>query len=101
MANRYSDIPTISDNGTQYRSSSVYKIVPESSEDYYVITTLGDRFDILAREYYGDPKLWYILAAANPNVRKDTLMIEPGLQIRIPLPLSRVLTEINSENRNR
>jgi len=79
----------------------VYSILPESAEDYYLISTMGDRFDILAQEYYNDSKLWYILAAANPTVRRDTLFIKPGIQIRVPLPLGKVLTEINFQNNNR
>ena len=101
MASRYNNIPTLVENGTQYRSSTVYKAPLESTEDYYVISSIGDRFDILAQEYYRDSKLWYIIASANPTVRRDTLSIEPGVQIRIPLPLSRVLAELNAENSNR
>lgn len=101
MANRYSNIPVREEQQERVYFSSVYSIVPESVDDYYVISTTGDRFDILAQEYYRDSKLWYIIAAANPAVRRDALFIEPGIQIRIPLPLSRVLTELNAENNNR
>lgn len=101
MANRYSNIPVRTEEGKQIYSSTVYKVPSESTEDYYVISTVGDRFDILAQEYYNDSKLWYILAAANPAVRRDALFIEPGIQIRIPLPLAKVLAELNSENNNR
>lgn len=101
MANRYSNIPVREEQQERVYSSSVYSIVPESVDDYYVISTTGDRFDVLAQEYYNDSKLWYILAAANPTVRRDSLFIEPGIQIRIPLPLSKVLAEINLENSNR
>ncbi len=99
--NRYNNTSTREKEGTFLKSTTVYSIPAESTEDYYLISTLGDRFDILAQEYYNDSKLWYILAAANPTVRRDTLVIEPGIQIRIPLPLGKVLTEINSQNSNR
>ena len=101
MTNRYRNIPVREDQQEKVYSSSVYSIVPESTDDYYVISTIGDRFDVLAQEYYNDSKLWYILAAANPTVRRDTLFIEPGIQIRIPLPLSKVVRKLNSENSNR
>lgn len=101
MANRYSSIPVREEQQEKVYSSSVYNIAPESVDDYYVISTTGDRFDVLAQEYYRDSKLWYIIAAANSTVRRDTLFIEPGVQIRIPLPLSRVLLELNAENSNR
>ena len=95
---RYSQIPVITREDRPTRSTSVYKIFEESSEDYYVISTDGDRFDTLANEYYRDARLWYVIAAANPAVRRDTMYITPGYQIRIPLPLSKVLTVIEKEN---
>jgi len=87
--------------GVPVKGSTVYPIIEESTEDYYVISTLGDRFDILANEYYNDSSLWYILAAANPTIRRDSIYIEPGNQIRIPLPLSKVLAKLRSDNKNR
>lgn len=98
---RYSNTSDITLDGTSAKGSTVYNISPESTEDYYVISTLGDRFDILANEYYKDSSLWYILAAANPSVRRDSIFIEPGNQIRIPLPLSKVLAKLRSDNKNR
>lgn len=98
---RYQHTGDREDQGTPYKGSTVYSIVEESTEDYYLISTLGDRFDILANEYYSDPNLWYVLAAANPNIRRDSIYIEPGNQIRIPLPLSKVLAKLRSDNKNR
>ena len=98
---RYDKISTVIREGQPLRGTTVYKDVEASPEDYYVITTVGDRFDILANQFYRDSSLWYIIAAANPTVRRDTLLIEPGYQIRIPMPLSRVLTAIDNENANR
>lgn len=85
--------------GRRAKGSLIYNIPPESQDDYYLISTMGDRFDILAQEYYGSSVYWYIIAAANPNLKRDTLTIEPGVQIRIPLPLGKVLTSINSGNK--
>lgn len=98
---RYKNSPDRVEEGVPAKGSTVYPIVGESTEDYYVISTLGDRFDILANEYYKDSSLWYIIAAANPNIRRDSIYIEPGNQIRIPLPLSKVLAKLRSDNKNR
>jgi len=98
---RYNNTSEISYDGTRLKGSTVYTVPPESTEDYYVLSTLGDRFDTLANEYYRDASLWYIIAAANPSIRRDSLNIEPGHQIRIPLPLSRVLTTLSNENLSR
>lgn len=99
MPSRYDDISVVIRENQRITGTATYRIPPESAEDYYVISTLGDRFDILAKEYYGSDRYWYILAAANPQVRRDTLQIEPGIQLRIPLPLNKVLISINAGNK--
>jgi hypothetical protein len=49
----------------------------------YRTAKLGDRFDILADQEYGDPLLWWVLARANPEVFYPD-EIPPGAVIRIP-----------------
>lgn len=98
---RYNNTSTRKEESISVKSTTVYSIPAESTEDYYLISTLGDRFDILAQEYYRDSSLWFIIASANPTLRRDTLLIEPGNQIRIPLPLSKVLSKLRSENKSR
>lgn len=97
---RYRDIPT---TGTQspYKVTVIYPFVPEAESDYYVISTAGDRFDILSQQFYGSVDYWWAIASANPDVRKDTLFIEPGLQLRIPFPLTRVTQVYESLNTTR
>lgn len=29
---------------------------------------VGDRLDTIAQEFYGDPRLWWVIAEANPDV---------------------------------
>jgi len=101
MANRYQDIPTVIREGKEIKGTSIFTAPAESVDDIYVISTIGDRFDLLAQQYYNDVKLWYVIAAANPAVRKDTLSVEPGLQIRIPFPLTNVLNYIKEVNTTR
>jgi phage tail protein X len=98
---RYKHTSLRREDGNLIRQSTVYIIPPESPNDYYVISSVGDRFDILASEYYQDSSLWYIIAAANPHIAKDSIIIPNGAQIRIPLPLSKVLTTIENKNRIR
>lgn len=81
---RYSTIPYRKVGGKTVTSTSVYPEVAASEEDYYIMTTVGDRFDILSKQFYGNTDYWWIIACANPNVRKDTLAITPGIQLRIP-----------------
>ena len=66
--------------------TSEYPSFPQKSTDKYIISRSGDRLDLLAKEFYGDQRQWWILADAN-NIGKGTLNVEPGLQIRIPFPI--------------
>jgi hypothetical protein len=57
---------------------------PLRSDDIYVICSIGERLDLLAFRYFGDATLWWVIAAANPELRKDSLYLSPGVQVRIP-----------------
>ena len=59
-----------------------------SATDRYIISREGDRLDSLANQFYGDPRMWTVLAIAN-NLGKGSFAVPPGLQIRLP--------DINSE----
>lgn len=97
--NRYQDIPVIkSATGKQIYATSRYPEIPLSENDIYVYTTQGDRYDILALNYYGDSSLWWIIAAGNPNVDLMTLVLPEGVQIRIPGNFSQVVSEFNLIN---
>ena len=50
-------------------------------EDIMVMTQDGDRFDLLAHQYYGDSSLWWYIAKANKMKCNN---IPAGLTIRIP-----------------
>lgn len=72
-----------SDNGILYRTNALYPNIPVSEDDIYVIATAGDRYDTLARQFYRDSSLWWIIAHAN-NHQKASLVATPGVQLRIP-----------------
>ena len=61
-----------------------YPKFPKSSADQYIISREQDRLDNLAFEFYNDTRYWWIIATANPELPKGSLVIPPGLQIRIP-----------------
>ena len=92
---RYSGIKTISNpqdnNGAKFYSTVKNPQVPLSENDIYVLTGETDRLDLLASQFYGDSSLWWIIASANNNVGKDSIVLEAGLQIRIPSNPSLVL----------
>ena len=65
---------------TSYEST-VYSAIPQREGDIYVITQPGDRFDLLAAQFYGDPNLWWYIAKAN-GLKFMTIPV--GTNLRIP-----------------
>jgi hypothetical protein len=86
--------------GSQYYVNNIYPDVPYSNEDNYVITVLGDRLDLLAFDFYGDTSFWWVIASANA-LPGDSLYLEPGMQLRIPVDLSGILNQYKLTNATR
>ena len=102
MPDRYSKIRTIkNENGRVYRSNAVYPEIPADERDIYIITTIGDRLDSIAQQYYGDSTLWWIILAANNSINRASIVPEPGIQIRIPYSKQEVIDSFNNLNRTR
>jgi hypothetical protein len=101
MANRYRDIKQFTTtDGITYKANSIYPEIPLSDKDYYVVTTAGDRYDTLAYQFYNDTSLWWIIASAN-NSQQASLVVEPGVQIRIPYDKTITLDLYNQVNKTR
>jgi hypothetical protein len=99
--NRYTDIKLKkTSEGIRYRRNLIFPEIPESLNDLYLITTAGDRFDTLALTYYKDSSLWWIIAGVN-NSKKDSLVVQPGVQLRIPMNIQSVLDAFNTVNNDR
>ena len=62
--------------------TTIYQSVPERNDDIFVIATEGDRFDLLAQQFYGNPNLWWFIARVN-NLK--TMNIPVGTSLRIPI----------------
>lgn len=90
--NRYQNIPVIKNTqGIRYYRDNKYPQVPLSSTDIYVVTTIGDRFDLLAQQYYSDSSLWWVISIANEILPQNSLYIPTGTQIRISTDISNIL----------
>ena len=61
--------------------TTIYSKVPETDSDVFLIATEGDRCDIIAQQFYGNPELWWFIARVN-NLK--TMNIPAGTQLRIP-----------------
>ena len=90
----------IDENGRRSFATTIYPDIPLSANDTYVITTGGDRYDTLAQQFYGDSSLWWIIASAN-NSKKDGLIVEPGIQLRIPGSAAEVIEKFDELNEKR
>jgi hypothetical protein len=99
MQSRYQNIKITKyqDKGEQYYLNNIYPDIPLSENDSYVISTLGDRLDLLALDFYGDVSFWWIIASANA-LSGDSLYIDPGLQIRIPNDISAIINQYKLVN---
>lgn len=100
---RYSDATVLKTDNTNrpYYKGKFYPNVPLSENDYYIITTVGDRLDNIAYSYYGDATLWWVIAMANNNITKGALYPAPGTQLRVPTNINGVLDLYNQFNQAR
>jgi hypothetical protein len=101
--NRYSLIPiTTTPQNSKPRYINVkYPLIFLDSQDIYVYTTQGDRYDILAQSFYSDSTLWWIINRANPSQDSNSIFPTVGAQIRIPTPsnVSVIISQYETLNR--
>ena len=84
----------------RYYTTIKYPEIPLSVDDFYVITTIGDRLDNLANQFYEDVNLWWVITSANPDIiKRDSFMLEPGIEIRIPADLQTILENFDKLNK--
>lgn len=99
MKNRLQNISIELKNQKRYFRGIKYPNIPLSINDLYVITTAGDRLDLLANQFYNDVRLWWVIATANRDiVRRDSFGLKPGLEIRIPSNIQRILQDYKNLN---
>lgn len=114
--NRYQNIPTRQIRDTRVKSNGPMRLavstvkypeIPLSPTDIYVISTIGDRFDTLAQQFYNNSSYWWIISIANTgnigtslstNLSQDSLYIPTGIQIRIPLTTDTIIQNFNALN---
>ena len=86
-------------NKKRYYKALKYPDIPLSINDIYIVTTSGDRLDLLANQFYKDVDLWWIIATANPNiVRRDSFNLKGGLELRIPADKDEIIQSFSELN---
>ena len=98
MPNRYQNIPIEKINGKRAYQTVRYPEIPLNENDIYVYTTQGDRFDILAQQYYKDQSYWWVISIANAQLFQNSIVIPEGIQLRIPSDLAGILSSFNLLN---
>lgn len=83
----------------RYYKNIEYPEIPVSENDIYIVSKSTDRLDLLARDYYNDVRLWWVISKANPNkIKRDSLFINPGQQIRIPADVESIYNTFEELN---
>lgn len=99
MQSRYQNIQTTKLNvtGSAYYQTNLYPEIQPTNSDYYVITTINDRLDLIAQDFYQDSSLWWVIASANA-LPGDSIYPPIGVQLRIPSNVPIILNKYNSVN---
>ena len=84
--------------GKRVYKTTMYPHIKKRDSDLYITSKYGDRLDVLSNKYYNSADLCWIIAQAN-HIGKGTLVIEPGIQLRIPTDISDVMSELETENK--
>jgi hypothetical protein len=100
MANRYTYTKTLNESETNksYMETTIYPNIKAADNDFYIISEATDRLDLLANKYYGNPRMWWIIAVAN-NLNDANLFVQPGIQLRIPQNTSVILNTLDRINK--
>ena len=99
MPNRYQYTKAIKQGatGSMYYINSIYPDIQPQDNDYYVITTIEDRLDLLAYNFYQDSSLWWVIASANA-LPGDSIYPPIGIQLRIPINIDSILANYKKVN---
>ena len=99
--NRYESTKKIKSKDLINKFETVtYPKFERKEQDIYIISRDGDRLDLLANQYYTDPRFWFVIARAN-NLGKGTLNIPAGKQIRIPQNITDIFGELSRARKER
>ena len=87
---RYGTIGKITDKKIQRIGTATLPEIKENNGDILLISTEGDRCDLLATTYYGTPELWWFVATVNKLSGNN---IPVGMQLRISLTAAQASLE--------
>tara|TARA_Y100000593_G_C4283694_1_gene324158 strand:- start:838 stop:1155 length:318 start_codon:yes stop_codon:yes gene_type:complete len=83
----------------RYYNNVKYPAPPISIDDVYIKATVNQRLDLLAKRFYNDVDLWWVINIANPNlIPRDSMFIPVGTQIRIPANVNAIIEQFEELN---
>ena len=95
-------IPIIRSHVGKFFKNQKFPEIPSPANDLYVITTSGDRLDLLAEQFYRDVRLWWVIPAANMDkISRDSFALKPGIEIRIPSNVKKIIRDFELVNRKK
>lgn len=77
---------TFDKNEKRRLASTILSNISTAVTDVYIQITSADRLDKIANKFYNDATLWWIIAAANPSLRRGSIVVPPNIILRIPNP---------------
>ena len=85
---RYEPVPEVvyvdsSGRDIPYKLLRLLPPVPVTVQTHVVVE--GDRLDLLAHRYLGNPELFWRICDANGALRPEELTLEPGRRLAIPI----------------
>ena len=86
--------------GIKHFKQIKYPEIPYSINDLYVSTISGDRLDKLSYQFYENVDYWWVISIANSDIiRRDSFILEEGLEIRIPSDIQDILSNFKQLNK--
>lgn len=85
------------DTKNRVRFSTIYPKIKVHKDDIYIYTKQGDRLDLIAKKYYDNVELWWVIAHAN-HLGKGSMNIKPATRLRIPQRLDQVFGNLEKVN---
>ena len=83
----------------RYYKNIEYPKISIDSDDIYILSRVGDRLDSMAYDFYKDTTLWWIISKANPDkISRDSFFINPGMQLRIPQNIEKIIEDFEKIN---
>jgi len=83
----------------RYYKNVKYPAIPLNQDDIYIVAPANQRLDLLAKRFYNDVDLWWVINIANPNlIPRDSIYIPVGKQIRIPANVNAIKNEFDEIN---